>query len=48
MVDGDVRYKVVQAVRFHDAMHDVAADEAEIAVHGCGGTTSKIQTLLSC
>ena len=42
LVEGDVGDEVVQNVRFNDAMHDVAADEAEVAVDGCGGAAGEV------
>lgn len=41
VVEGDGADVVVQDVGLDDAVEEVAADEAEIAVHGRGGAAGK-------
>lgn len=41
VVEGDGADVVVQDVRLDDAVQQVAADEAELAVDGCGGALDK-------
>jgi hypothetical protein len=45
MVEGDLGDVVVQDVCLDDAVEERAADEAEFAIDGCGGTTSEVPGL---
>lgn len=42
VVKGDGGDVVVQDVGLDDAVEEVAADEAEFAIDGCGGATSEV------
>lgn len=42
VVEGDRADVVVQDVGFDDAVEDVAADEAEVAVDGCCGAAGEV------
>lgn len=42
VVKGDVADVVVQDVGLNDAVQDVAADEAEVAVNGGGGAAGEV------
>lgn len=45
VVEGNGRNVVVQDVGFDDAVEEVAADEAEFAVDGCGGAAGEVPGL---
>ena len=45
VVERDCRDVVVEDVGLDDAVEDLAADEAELAVNGCGGTTGEVPGL---
>ena len=42
VVEGDGADIVVENVGFDDSVEDVAADETEIAINGCCGTTGEV------
>jgi hypothetical protein len=45
VVEGDGGDVVVQDVGLDDAVEDLAADEAKLAINGCGGTTGEVPGL---
>lgn len=45
VVEGNGGDVVVEDVGLDDAVEDLAADEAELAVNGCGGTTGEVPGL---